>query len=103
MTVMYKQPGLPAKMVNIRGSLKDLQTLVGGYIESISLNCGNSVCHDIVCLCDEDGRAKGLRKNIRLGNIPYDILGNVVFLGARYEYFESLTKEECALISEVYA
>ncbi len=64
-------------MTNISTRLENLQKLVGGYIEAVTLRPG------LVVLCDEEGKLKNYDSNMR---IPCDYLddvfyGDIVVLG----------------------
>lgn len=60
----------------LHARVKQIQTLLGGYMESVILPCGQHM------LCDEDGKSKGLPVNqvaTTLAAIPGDyIVGDVI-------------------------
>lgn len=62
------------EMTEISTDLKDLQEIVGGYLEE--LNCGR-----FLILCNEDGKYLKLDYNMPFGR---DILvGNIIVVGAK--------------------
>ncbi len=56
MTVVYKGPGCAPEVREIGNTLRDFQTCVGGYIETITL------ATDAVIICNEEGRLMGLQR-----------------------------------------
>lgn len=76
-------------MTNISPRLENLQKLVGGYIEAVTIRPG------LVILCDEEGKLKDYKENMR---IPCDYLddvfyGDIVVLGAEGEEFTDIPIE----------
>ena len=76
MTAIIKHPGQPAVSQEVENSLKALQNLVGGYIETVSLPHG-------------EGKLQGLQPNFRLDHDL--IVGTAVFVGVSGEDFCSLS------------
>lgn len=74
MKVFFKEPGKAIRQMNVPNKLHTLQQLIGGYIESVTL------CSDLVILCDEEGRLKGLPYNCEFCGI--DFCGPIMFVGA---------------------
>ena len=67
---------------NISNSLENLQKTVGGYIEAVPLT------DEIVIICNEDGKLKGLEPNFHL---PYDtIVGTVIICGVNGDEFSDI-------------
>lgn len=65
-------------VTSISAKLENLQTIVGGYLEIVTLG-------DAVMLIDEEGKSKGLEPNFKT---PYDmIVGTVIVLGVDGEDF----------------
>lgn len=58
--VVIFEPGKQGRVDYIPNKLKNMQRVVGGYIESFHLN------RELVCICNEEGRLQGLPEN-RLG------------------------------------
>ena len=72
-------------VANIVPSLLNLQRLVEGHIESITIADG------IVCLCNEDGKLRGLQPNFLIGTIFKDLIcGTAVIIGVDGEDFADL-------------
>lgn len=57
----------------VENELEALQALVGGYIEAITLS------RNLVLLCDEEGRIKGLPYNTRI--LGEELVGPLVVCG----------------------
>ena len=80
--VISKRAGEPARMVNVSNSLENLQRAVGGYIEAVRITS------DLVVICDEDGRLKGLPYNFSLGG--HSFFGDVLLAGVKGEDFSDI-------------
>ena len=52
MKVLIKQPGKPYEFGEVENTLEAMQSIVGGYIQTVNLRCG------LVLVCDEEGRWK---------------------------------------------
>ena len=72
--VIIKEPSERARLVEIDNTLEELQGIIGGYIETVTL------ASNAVAICDEEGRWKGLPQNFCLCGI--DFVGTVIFTGA---------------------
>ena len=83
MIAIIKRPGQPAVSQEVENSLKALQNLVGGYIETVSLP------HGICMIVNEEGKLQGLQPNFRLDHDL--IVGTAVFVGVSGEDFCSLS------------
>lgn len=83
MIAIIKHPGQPAVSQEVENSLKALQNLVGGYIETVSLP------HGICMIVNEEGKLQGLQPNFRLDHDL--IVGAAVFVGVSGEDFCSLS------------
>lgn len=59
--ILIVKPGKQPEVATIDGSLQSMQTIVGGYIEEIMIE------KDIVLICNEEGRFKGLQPNRLVG------------------------------------
>lgn len=60
-------------MTSISDSLKNLQNIVGGYIECVYLS------EDLVIICDEEGKLKGREPNVPLkGDV---LVGTIIVVG----------------------
>lgn len=65
------------KEIEIPDTLKKLQELVGGYIETLTLRPG------LVAIFNEEGRLRGMDYNCRIDGVP--IVGPVLIAGADEE------------------
>ncbi|MBQ6621547.1 MAG: DUF3846 domain-containing protein [Mogibacterium sp.] len=72
-------------MTNVSVSLKNLQNLVGGYIETVTLGPINP---DLVVVCNEEGRLMGLDYNCTVAGI--DFVGDIVVLGMDGDKFSDI-------------
>lgn len=78
-TVIYKEPGRDPVEVTVPNELRQFQSMVGGYIETIPYT------KEILILCDEQGKLKMKPANIKLrGDF---VVGPIVFLGVDEEDF----------------
>lgn len=94
--IVYKKPQEKAVVMEIENTLESFQELIGGYIETISVNDKG----DIVMLFDEEGKLKDLEKNVLLGDTS--IVGNVIFALRGDEDIESLTDEMINAILKIF-
>lgn len=88
MRVIVKDPGREARAIEIDGSLRSLQNLVGGNIEHIGLT------DKLGILCDENGKMYGRELNFRVSAINDWIVGTAVFVGEDGEEFTSINEED---------
>lgn len=79
MKVFFKEPGKAIRQMQVPNELPALQQLIGGYIESVTL------CTDLVVLCDEDGRLKGLPYNCEVCGVTFH--GPIMFVGVDGDEF----------------
>ena len=92
MKVLIIEPGKEAYEAEIGDTLKDMQKVVGGYIEAIY-----PYEEPIALFCNEEGKLNGLPLNRALrdedGNI-YDIIAGTFFIcGLSEDNFDSLSPE----------
>lgn len=95
MLVLVIEPEKEPKVMEISGSLKDMQQMVGGYIQTIY-----PFPEEVVLVCNDEGKLQKLSPNRGLwdedGNL-YDIIcGTFLVCGAPVDsdHFESLTPEQ---------
>ncbi|MDO4750120.1 MAG: DUF3846 domain-containing protein [Eubacteriales bacterium] len=81
-SVLIKDPGKKPRHVNIENSLKNLQSTVGGYIETVTIS------EDAVIICNEEGRLQGLPYCCTICGV--DFVGTVVIAGVAGEEFADL-------------
>lgn len=80
--VIYKRIGADPVEVTVPNTLKQLQDMVGGFIETVTIG------EDWCVLCDEDGRLKHRGWNCEVCGI--DFVGAVVFIGVNGDEFTDL-------------
>lgn len=78
MKVLLKPVGRPFELREIPNSLKACQELVGGYIETVTLE------EDLILVCNEEGLIRGLPSNPWLG---YDFRGDFFLVGRDEDAF----------------
>lgn len=93
-TVVYKQPGVKAKLQVIDNTLESFQTLVNGYIETAC-----RLSPDLFVICNEEGKLRHMEPNLyflRNGWVIDEIVGPVVIskLGDEGDFVD-MTPEEC--------
>lgn len=86
MLAIIKQPGEPAKRIDIDNTLQALQKAVGGYIETVTL------FEDVTLICNEEGRLMDLPYNMEFLGIHF--VGPLLVVGRIEDEFRSLTDEE---------
>ena len=94
MKIVVKNAGEKPVVKEIKGELNEMQEIVGGYIEAFH------VMDDILCVCNEEGKLIGLQPNFVLMNDV--VVGNVFFVSAGEEDFESLNNEQIALLLRLF-
>ena len=74
-------------VTNISPSLENLQNTVDGYIETVTIHGvpGNDTNDDVVIICNEEGRLKGMPENCCIDGIEF--VGTIAVVGAGYEDF----------------
>lgn len=76
--------------------LKELQEIVGGYIDAYPLSPrDNKFPANVCCICNEDGSILGLQPNV------YDFLGDIVIVAMGEDDFISLTSEQIEICKEI--
>lgn len=66
-------------MTSISCSLKNLQNIVEGYIETVTIGPG------LVIICNEEGRLRGLPYNCEVAGITF--VGDIICIGAEGDEF----------------
>ena len=106
MRVLVVEPGCRPEVKEIDGSLKSIQGVVGGLIQSVPL-CDEP---DVVLVCNDEGRLLGLPLNRALyepgSRVPYDIISGTFFLcsvPSDSDHFESLADEQLQRCTELFA
>ena len=81
--VIIKEPGKAARVEPLfENELEAFQAAVGGYIETVT------VTTDLVIICNEEGRLKGLPWNCTV--FGADFVGPIVVAGVKGEEFASI-------------
>ena len=73
MKVVIKDPGKPPYDAEIPNTLRALQLIVCGYIETVTVSA------DLCIICNEEGRIRGLAQNCNVCGV--DFVGTIVFTG----------------------
>ena len=76
---IVKQPGLKPMLCEIDNTVKEMQMIVGGYIETVTMT------PDLVVICNEDGRRLGLQKNEAFDDT--DFVGTIILVGRGLDDF----------------
>ena len=95
MKALIKYPGKASELRDINDTLEELQGIVGGYIEAVTLTS------DCVIVCNEEGRLMDLPYNWDICGISF--VGPILLLGVKGEEFDDfpMTNEEAADIGLV--
>lgn len=80
--VFIKYPHRAPYSALIANKLESLQRIVGGYIETATLENG------LVVICNEEGRLHGLPRNCKVCGIEF--VGPIIFAGVAGEEFASV-------------
>ena len=81
--VVIKEPGQAPRVEPLfDNTLEAFQKAVGGYIESVT------VAEDMVIICNEEGRLRGLPFNVELFGVGF--VGTIVVAGVKGDEFASL-------------
>lgn len=78
-TAVIKRPGEDAELATIENELHQLQELVGGYIECVTIEPG------LIAVVDEEGIINSKPFNMELG--VHQLFGTIVFVGVDGEEF----------------
>lgn len=93
--VLIVPPGSAPKVDRIPNTLKVLQAIVGGYIQTLPLEA------DVELICNEEGKLMRLPPNRRIGQDI--IVGTFLVVGASGEGFSSLPDEKIALYKKLFS
>lgn len=88
--VIIKEPGKAQEIKTITNDLGALQSIVGGYIETVTLAL------DLVIICNEDGKLWNLSYNFDFGGQSF--VGTVVIAGIDGDNFASFPEQLCERI-----
>lgn len=94
MKAILKKPRRNAQVVDVENTLDGIRSAIGGYFEALVF----SEEHNIIMICDESGKLKGLDFNFYLygddGSVIDHIVGNVLFVSAKGEDLRELDGEQ---------
>ena len=90
MKVYIKEPGKGLELKEIENSLEELQHIVGGYIETVT------VATDLVIICNEEGLINDMPYNCTLFGMQF--FGTLIFAGTDGEEFCDLPDAACKLL-----
>ena len=95
MRAIIKEVGKSPRVEVINNDLETFKTLVGGYIEVVTMEEG------ILLICNEEGKINGLPPNFSIG---YDVIvGTAVFVAFDgKEDFTSLSDTQMLLIMDKF-
>lgn len=80
--VIIKHPDRVPYCTNISANLRNLQKIVGGKVESVTLEMFKHQQRvPVVCLCNEEGLLEHLPYNCNINGV--DFVGSVIFCGAK--------------------
>ena len=82
--VLVKKPNERCELRTIDNCLETFQGIVGGWIE-IAGNLADVGHEDIICICNEEGKLKGLEPNLYL-NGDF-IVGTIILCGVDGDEF----------------
>lgn len=80
--VIIKDPGKKPRCVWISNTLENLQKVVGGYIEAVT------IASDMCIICNEEGRLRNLPYNCDICGVSF--VGTIVFVGVSEDEFCSV-------------
>jgi uncharacterized protein YuzE len=92
MKVLFKNPGEAPEVREVENDLKPIQELVGGYIETVNLG------DDILIVCNEEGKIKGLPANFYVEAIDDIIVGPAFFCRSDGYDFTDITDNDAKWI-----
>ena len=90
MKIVVKKVGQNPETKEIKGELNEMQEIVSGYIQAFK------ILDDVLCVYDDDGKLKNKTPNFIFNRDV--IVGDVFFVAAGEEDFESLNDEQIDLI-----
>ncbi len=89
MRALIKEPGKNAVIKDIKNDLKELQEIVRGYIETVTITS------DAAIICNEEGHLLGLPYNCNICGA--DFVGTIVFVGVKGDEFTDLSWTEAEI------
>lgn len=95
MKALIKRPDADPERIEIENNLETLQTLVGGYIEPLTLVDG------LVMIVNEEGKLHGLDENFLMQNDM--ILGPALFVGQDGEEFADIRENDAVVLETFFS
>ena len=92
--IIYRQPLHAAREMTVDNTLKAVQELVGGYIETVPLNMPG-----VILVCNEEGKLRGMKPDPYPG-MP-DLVGPGFICGVSGEEFDDVPREFVKLVRAV--
>lgn len=89
--VLVVEPGKDPEVRIIENSLEDVQQIVQGYIECVTLY--DKAGENLVLICNEEGKIRNLPMNAMIPEIDDMIFGTFLIAGTDRDEFASLTDE----------
>lgn len=103
MGVWYRPMCKPVR-IRFKNELKDIQRLVGGYLETITIPPEDEYQRPLVIIVNEEGKLQGslpcrCLRDYKTGKVLDILVGNILVLAAGKDgYFESLHEEDYSRI-----
>lgn len=90
MKVVVKKVGQSGQVVEVENTLETWNNIVGGWIQTFPLTS------DMLIICNEEGKLKGLEPNIEIvvGEYSELIVGDFAIVKQGYDDFEGLDAEQ---------
>ena len=82
MKVIYKAPGHAPELRDVPNTLEELQSSVGGYIETVTF------ASDAAVICNEEGRLLGLPYNCTFLGVNF--VGPILIVGKKKDEFTDI-------------
>ena len=96
MRVLFVEPGKPARPVEMKNDLHEMQQMVGGPIQALY-----PWEEPVAVVCNDEGKIMGLPLNRVLEN--YDIIAGAFFVcGIQGENFSSLTEKQMQKYQQMF-
>ena len=92
MKTIVKHPGHPAHFAHVPNTLEGLQSVVDGYIETVTIS------PDLVMICNEEGFLRHLPDNCQVCGMR--IVGTFILAGVNGDKFDDvpLSQEDAELL-----
>lgn len=101
MKAILRKPRRNAQVVDVENTLDGIRSAIGGYFEALVF----SEEHNIIMICDEEGKRKGLDYNFSAfgkNGDTNDMVGNVLFVSSKDEDFRELDDDQIKYLIECF-